>query len=445
MSTEDFADPYFVGKAFVRQYYSTLATNPAALHQFYEDSESQFQHFYGPEDSGSATIKGQKAIHDKIMSLGFEGVKVDLDVNGSVDCMFSMNGGVLVTVTGWIAINPKADKKPFVQTFFLSCKGPKKYFVLNDCFRYLPVYKSLDITEAAKHKSEEKVVTKSTAVSAPVIPATAPIAASAPVTTPVPPAPAAPVSVPSPIEPPATKERRERGERKPKVDAASPVTAPKETKATPKDKREEKKEIKEDKPKEEPKKSEGPKSWAAMAAVSSAPAPVTNNKAPKPRAPPAAATTVTESAPATAPKAVGGRADRESKPKAVVERTGYPVYVGGFEPSATADDLKSLFSQFGLVSNVTIVHAKNKAYVDFSTNESSVIALKAGADKAVVLNGRVLVVEPKPARREGDRERGDRPSSGAPKTNTGSRNRPRGGRSGGGGGRDRPAEGKETA
>jgi len=54
----------------------------------------------------------------------------------SVDCMESMNGGILIQVLGELS-NDGALSQKFAQTFFLASVPPSGYFVLNNIFRFL--------------------------------------------------------------------------------------------------------------------------------------------------------------------------------------------------------------------------------------------------------------------------------------------------------------------
>lgn len=68
-----------------------------------------------------------------IESFGFKDCAVILS---SVDCMESMNGGIVIQVLGELS-NDGAPSQKFAQTFFLASLPPSGYYVLNNIFRYL--------------------------------------------------------------------------------------------------------------------------------------------------------------------------------------------------------------------------------------------------------------------------------------------------------------------
>ena len=73
-----------------------------------------------------------KAINAKILSMEFKDYRAEIK---TVDAQESINGGVLVLVTGYLT-GKDSIKRNFAQNFFLA---PQEvgYFVLNDMFRYL--------------------------------------------------------------------------------------------------------------------------------------------------------------------------------------------------------------------------------------------------------------------------------------------------------------------
>jgi Ras GTPase-activating protein-binding protein 1 len=119
-----------IAHMFVKQYYCQLGKDPSAVHRFYQE-DSSFSH--GGDDLGSTeTIRGQKAIHEKIMKIGFSEMHARIK---QVDSQATLNNGILVQVTGEISTqgNPMRN---FVQTFVLCPKQSKQYYLINDIFRY---------------------------------------------------------------------------------------------------------------------------------------------------------------------------------------------------------------------------------------------------------------------------------------------------------------------
>jgi len=127
-------EPSVVGNAFAKKYYTVLSTNPQLLYQFYTD----FSHFlHGSEsEEGPPSVIGKENIHKQINTLDFQDSKVYLSV---VDCLESINEGVVVNVIGSLSKKGRPTKR-FVQSFFLqllqSSEGPA-YYIINDIFRFL--------------------------------------------------------------------------------------------------------------------------------------------------------------------------------------------------------------------------------------------------------------------------------------------------------------------
>ncbi|XP_062522854.1 ras GTPase-activating protein-binding protein 2-like [Corticium candelabrum] len=118
-----------VGHEFVRHYYTLLHQDPLQLHRFYLENSS---FFHAVENSDDEPVVGQTNIYQKIANLNFVECHA---VIKQVDSQPTLSDGVVVQVTGEISNNGQA-MRPFVQTFVLSPKGPKKYYVRNDIFRY---------------------------------------------------------------------------------------------------------------------------------------------------------------------------------------------------------------------------------------------------------------------------------------------------------------------
>lgn len=65
------------------------------------------------------------------MSLGYTGIEIE-----TANSLESLNGGVLVMVSGSVKIKDFSGKRKFVQMFFLAPQE-KGYFVLNDIFHFV--------------------------------------------------------------------------------------------------------------------------------------------------------------------------------------------------------------------------------------------------------------------------------------------------------------------
>jgi hypothetical protein len=73
-----------------------------------------------------------QAIHAKVSSVDYREAKAEIR---SVESQYSLNGGVIVLVTGSLFTKAQA-KRRFVHTFFLAPQETG-YFVLNDVLRFL--------------------------------------------------------------------------------------------------------------------------------------------------------------------------------------------------------------------------------------------------------------------------------------------------------------------
>ncbi|GBG76544.1 hypothetical protein CBR_g22292 [Chara braunii] len=132
---------YVVGNSFVSQYYNVLHHSPQVVHRFYTDA-STFTRADAGTDGAVSTMVGQRAIHDKVMeqrailekAMERDGLDWKAEIK-TVDSQYSLNGGVLVMVTGALADKGHSTRN-FVQSFFLAPQETG-YYVLNDIFRYL--------------------------------------------------------------------------------------------------------------------------------------------------------------------------------------------------------------------------------------------------------------------------------------------------------------------
>lgn len=141
-----------VGTCFVGQYYHVLQQQPEFVHQFYTDLS--VMHRLDRDNQETAT--GMMEIHNCVMSLNYTGCVIEIK---SADAQDSLDGGVLVMVTGSIQRKGRDIKNNFVQTFFLAPQE-KGYYVLNDIFRFSEddsyVEKQADLVINGDHESNLK-------------------------------------------------------------------------------------------------------------------------------------------------------------------------------------------------------------------------------------------------------------------------------------------------
>ena len=141
-----------MGNSFVKEYYLGLTRNPQSMRLFYENhsvlthadpSSKRPASVKAADPAASAgvveTVEGQMEIHNKVMQLGCDGARAEIT---SVDSQLSLEGGVIVQVTGSLS-KQGSDKRNFVQTFFLAAHE-RGYYVRNDIFRYIDNVGSAD-------------------------------------------------------------------------------------------------------------------------------------------------------------------------------------------------------------------------------------------------------------------------------------------------------------
>ncbi|XP_050218043.1 nuclear transport factor 2-like [Mercurialis annua] len=115
-----------VGGYFVTRYYKLLQQQPELIHQFYNDASTMLRVDASNQQNATTLLQ----IHELIMSLNYSGIEIRTAL--SFD---SWNAGVLVMVSGSVAVKGLIGIRKFVETFFLAPQE-KGYFVLNDVFQF---------------------------------------------------------------------------------------------------------------------------------------------------------------------------------------------------------------------------------------------------------------------------------------------------------------------
>ncbi|CAK7326216.1 unnamed protein product [Dovyalis caffra] len=135
-------DPKVVGNAFAEQYYNTLSKSPELLHNFYNDASLIGR----PGSDGSVSpISTLEEIKKLILSLDYKNCVVEIQ---TVDSQESYKNGVIVLVTGFFA-GMDSSRQKFTQAFFLVPQDDgRRYFVLNDIFRYVEESENKKINDA---------------------------------------------------------------------------------------------------------------------------------------------------------------------------------------------------------------------------------------------------------------------------------------------------------
>lgn len=129
--------PLAIGLQFIRSYYNTLSTNPESILKFYKQ-DSFISHGDGSQPSLPNTLEDSRLSEDLLFSI--KNFRVDLE-QGAIDAQMSVNGAVLVMVTGHILFGDK-KRRAFCHTVLLNNAAPpdaprKQYYVLNDVMRFL--------------------------------------------------------------------------------------------------------------------------------------------------------------------------------------------------------------------------------------------------------------------------------------------------------------------
>ncbi|KAF0907209.1 hypothetical protein E2562_015718 [Oryza meyeriana var. granulata] len=133
--------PQMIGIAFVQQYYNVLHSSPGKVHKFYHDSSTLGR----PDSNGAMTsVTTITAINDEILSTDFSSCLIKLE---NVDAQSSLNGGVLILVTGSFDHHGTVNQR-FSQSFFLAPQESGGYFVLNDMLRYVPERPPTEINDS---------------------------------------------------------------------------------------------------------------------------------------------------------------------------------------------------------------------------------------------------------------------------------------------------------
>lgn len=165
--------PLLIGKAFIKQYYQVLSTNPAQITKFYKPN-SLISHSLLPSVPGITKTLREYQDHasnakDKANANANanantlfawcrpeKGDKLCFDFGrGAIDAQGTINGGILLVVTGhirlpcWKADGEDDGMKRFVHTFFLNNGAPagkkRQFYVHNDVLRFLDQGVDLDL------------------------------------------------------------------------------------------------------------------------------------------------------------------------------------------------------------------------------------------------------------------------------------------------------------
>ncbi|XP_042466219.1 nuclear transport factor 2-like [Zingiber officinale] len=116
-----------VGETFVDQYYNYVRNSPELVHRFYQERSRLGR----PDGHGNVTsVTTIDGIRENILSMDFS-----IEEIKGVNCQDSLDGGVMVFVTGFLTREEDNSKREFNQSFFLA-PHETGFYVLNDMLMY---------------------------------------------------------------------------------------------------------------------------------------------------------------------------------------------------------------------------------------------------------------------------------------------------------------------
>ncbi len=182
-----------VGKAFVRQYYKILSSNPVNIRNFYhpdstilhvgtgggaaEGGDSKSHLFADLPDDAFAWASPVKASSDEAKDATEESEPTDvlaIDFSAAesrIDAQNSVNGAILLVACGHMHLpgseGSGVPDRPFIHTFVLACSAPtapgrkKQYYVHNDVLRVMKAEKR-SATAADSQEATDAAATSNT-------------------------------------------------------------------------------------------------------------------------------------------------------------------------------------------------------------------------------------------------------------------------------------------
>ncbi|GAX29612.1 hypothetical protein FisN_2Hh171 [Fistulifera solaris] len=190
--TSEGPSPLIVGTRFVKQYYKVLSTTPDQIVRFYQPS-SYLSQGVGSQQTEPAVFDKENVAQLKdrfYLAGGEEGCPLRFEFeHGAIDAQLSVNGGVLLVVTGHLVYMSSDDdedgededvflerRKAFVHTFFLGslvAGNKRSYYVHNDVLRFLHEDGEKPSTKI-EEPSKEKATTIATETVEEVVPSDEP-------------------------------------------------------------------------------------------------------------------------------------------------------------------------------------------------------------------------------------------------------------------------------
>jgi len=144
--------PLTIGTSFIKQYYQVLSKTPQNIHQFYKPNTSVLSHSFLSSDTAECktlsptnhsdifewAISDEASADETIAAGG----SLCLDFGrGAIDAQETIQGGILLVVTGHMKLPDTEKAKTFVHTFLLNNGAPagkkRQFYVHNDILRFI--------------------------------------------------------------------------------------------------------------------------------------------------------------------------------------------------------------------------------------------------------------------------------------------------------------------
>jgi len=143
--------PLLIGKSFIKQYYQVLSNSPQHIKRFYQPNTSILSHSFlssVPAESKTLSSTNQSDIFEWAVSSNESSAGDTEDAGGrlcfdfgrgAIDAQETIQGGILLVVTGHMKLPDEEKSKAFVHTFFLNNGAPagkkRQFYVHNDILR----------------------------------------------------------------------------------------------------------------------------------------------------------------------------------------------------------------------------------------------------------------------------------------------------------------------
>lgn len=142
--------PLLIGTSFIKQYYQVLSKSPQLIHRFYKPNTSVLSHSFLSSVPAESKTLNQSDIFDWAVSskesnsgdAGEAGGTLCFDFGrGAIDAQETIQGGILLVVTGHMKLPNAKKTKAFVHTFLLNNGAPagkkRQFYVHNDILRVI--------------------------------------------------------------------------------------------------------------------------------------------------------------------------------------------------------------------------------------------------------------------------------------------------------------------